>query len=107
MRDGDGRPTRLLVGGVLEVRRPKRRMVLVLVPPGVEPGVRIVIVHAEPIVWRLSVPLDDESRRPWACRSVEPVWIEGRRQLLRFNGVRDELDSRDLGTLSRTSRLSC
>lgn len=97
MRVGDARTNRLLVGNVLEVRPPEIGVVLVLVPPGVEPCVRIAVVDAEPIVRRLSVPLDDEFRFLWACRGLEPLWIERRRQSLRFDGVRDVLDSRDLG----------
>ena len=45
---------------VLKVRVAKVRMVLVLVPASVNARIRVAVVDAKPIVWRLPIPLDNE-----------------------------------------------
>lgn len=87
----------LLVRRVLEMRSPEIGMIFVLVPASMKSCVWVDIVYAKPIVWPLAIPLDNQFRRLRSRHRLEMKGIEGRGQLLRFDIVRDVLDTRDMG----------
>ena len=82
-------------------------MAFVLVPASVKAHIRVTVVNAKPIMWSLTIPLDNKFRSFRPCGRLESIRIEGRFQLSCFNGVWNVLYRRNIGTRSSTSRLSC